>query len=229
MNIERIPIGIRGLDAMIENGLEKGSITLITGESGTGKTTIGLQFIYAGLLKNEGGIYVTFDESSESIRKSALNYGWNLKDFEDRKMLKIIDISTKDTHDIKVVEYAKILEGINELSAKRVVIDSINSIITLIDKMPDQKIAMIELCDLLREKKCTSLLISDESQNISNTIGPLVDGIIALYNKVSGGDTRFRSLEVIKMRRTDHHKKRTWFKITRNGIQVDYKEYPIVW
>jgi len=50
---ERISMGIEGLDQMMAGGVTRGSITLISGASGTGKTIIALHYAYAGLQQGE--------------------------------------------------------------------------------------------------------------------------------------------------------------------------------
>ena len=49
MQLERVKTGIYGLDELIEGGLPKDSITLVSGNSGTGKTTLSLQYLYNGV------------------------------------------------------------------------------------------------------------------------------------------------------------------------------------
>ena len=63
MTVERLSTGIAGLDALIEGGIPKGSTVLIAGNPGSGKTVLTAHFLYAGLIKNENGIYVSFSEA----------------------------------------------------------------------------------------------------------------------------------------------------------------------
>ncbi|MDI6807071.1 MAG: ATPase domain-containing protein, partial [Candidatus Aenigmarchaeota archaeon] len=57
MVVERTSTGIPGLDKLIEGGYPKGSVVLVSGGPGTGKTLLGLQFIYQGAKANEPGVY----------------------------------------------------------------------------------------------------------------------------------------------------------------------------
>jgi len=57
----RVTLGIEGLDAMLEGGLIRPSICALIGTYGTGKTTLGIQFITEGLLQREKCIYISLD------------------------------------------------------------------------------------------------------------------------------------------------------------------------
>ncbi|MFH1442772.1 MAG: ATPase domain-containing protein, partial [Candidatus Micrarchaeota archaeon] len=59
----RVPTGIPGLDELIEGGFEKGSVILVVGDTGTGKSTFAMQYLYNGATKyKEPGVYLTFEE-----------------------------------------------------------------------------------------------------------------------------------------------------------------------
>ena len=67
---ERIPSGIDGLDQLIEGGFVKGHQILLAGQSGTGKTIFGCQFLLEGARHGETSLYITIEESPESIVKN---------------------------------------------------------------------------------------------------------------------------------------------------------------
>lgn len=64
MKGDRVPTGIEGLDPSIEGGFPRGSLILLAGNPGTGKTVFGAQFLYRGAsVYGEPGVYVSFAES----------------------------------------------------------------------------------------------------------------------------------------------------------------------
>ena len=73
-----ISTGIAGLDDILSGGLPGGHFFLIEGEPGSGKTTIGLQFLMAGAQSGEQVLYVTLSESTKEIQKVARSHGWDL-------------------------------------------------------------------------------------------------------------------------------------------------------
>lgn len=72
---ERFPTKIRELDRVLGGGIIAGSVVLIGGEPGIGKSTLALQSAYA--LSNNGSsvLYVTGEESSKQIRLRAERLG----------------------------------------------------------------------------------------------------------------------------------------------------------
>ncbi|HQJ88979.1 MAG TPA: ATPase domain-containing protein, partial [Methanoregulaceae archaeon] len=61
--VERVRMGIDGLDEMLSGGLIRGTIAAIVGTYGTGKTTFALHFIWEGLTRGENVIYISLEES----------------------------------------------------------------------------------------------------------------------------------------------------------------------
>jgi len=72
--------GIAGLDRILAGGLARGSLFLIEGEPGSGKTTAALQFLMTGADAGEETLYITLSESERELRSSAASHGWTLGD-----------------------------------------------------------------------------------------------------------------------------------------------------
>src|SRR5437773_6155825 len=86
-----VQTGIRGLDSILTGGIPRGNVILLEGSIGTGKTTIGVEFIYRGASEfGEPGIIVLFEVSPQKVIRDAAQFGWNLADLERRNLLKII-------------------------------------------------------------------------------------------------------------------------------------------
>jgi len=72
--------GIDGFDELVVGGLPRGQTVLVTGGTGTGKSTFALQFVYKGAkVYDEPGIYVTMEEKIPSVLNNASTYGWDLE------------------------------------------------------------------------------------------------------------------------------------------------------
>jgi circadian clock protein KaiC len=74
----RIRTGIEGLDDVLAGGLPKDRVYLLTGEPGTGKTELAMQFLLEGIRNGERSVYVTLSETADELRAAAASHGWNL-------------------------------------------------------------------------------------------------------------------------------------------------------
>lgn len=90
--MEKVPTGIYGLDSLIEGGFNKNSATIVVGATGTGKSTLALQFLRKGLSLGEEGVYITLEERKEQIIAEAAEMGWmDLKDYLEDGQLVFIE------------------------------------------------------------------------------------------------------------------------------------------
>src|SRR5688500_2416223 len=83
--------GINGLDAILGGGIPRSNVILVEGAIGTGKTTMGVEFVYRGARQfNEPGIIVLFEVSPEKVVRDAAKLGWDLAALEREHRLKIV-------------------------------------------------------------------------------------------------------------------------------------------
>jgi circadian clock protein KaiC len=82
--------GIQGLDVMTNGGLPQGSVTLVAGGAGTGKTLFSLHFVVAGVAAGEPALYVTFQETPEHLKAIAEGFGWDLGKYVDQGLLELL-------------------------------------------------------------------------------------------------------------------------------------------
>src|ERR1700723_558494 len=82
----RIETGISGLDDILHGGLPQGHLYLIEGDPGTGKTTLALQFLLAGIRQGENVIYVTLSESRRELEQVARSHGWSTESLQIYEM-----------------------------------------------------------------------------------------------------------------------------------------------
>src|SRR6185503_8878889 len=78
-SVETQSTGVEGLDRILKGGLPKNRLYLIEGNPGTGKTTLGLQYLLEGASKGEACLYVTLSESKEELTSAAKSHGWSLE------------------------------------------------------------------------------------------------------------------------------------------------------
>jgi circadian clock protein KaiC len=77
--VEKISTGIAGLDDILDGGLPRDHMYLVQGESGTGKTTLGLQFVLAGVEAGEEVLFISLSETAQDLHQIAAAHGWSLE------------------------------------------------------------------------------------------------------------------------------------------------------
>ncbi|MGZ5490819.1 MAG: ATPase domain-containing protein [Nitrososphaeraceae archaeon] len=204
MTVERLSTGIAGLDALIEGGIPKGFTVLIAGNPGTGKTVLTTHFLYAGLTKNENGIYVSFTEADYSFYNNTDRFGMKFREFAKQNKFSFIDFSAVTQDGIQDA-LEEILATIKETHAKRIVIDSFSAIFQAFVNPNDARIVLhVVLGKMLRAEGVTTMVIGEVpigSASIGAGIEEFVaDGIIKLEHGVTNASPII--LKVIKMRTT---------------------------
>jgi circadian clock protein KaiC len=196
--------GIEGLDTILNGGFPAGSTIMLDGAPGTGKTILGMQFLYEGATRhNENGIYITFEEFPEQIYKDMKAFDWDLKSLEQEKKLRVICISPEI-----LVQQMKHPNGlfdqlVKEIDCKRVVIDSLNLFHFGIEDPVEKRKIIYMLRNILRKYNLTTLLIHEQTSLHKEEIpfvSYVVDGVIRLSLQAHNEIYRKRTLEVLKMR-----------------------------
>jgi len=233
---ERVPTGIEGFDELCGGGLLRDHTYLISGTSGAGKTIFALQFIYNGITKyNENGIIIATEERPEHIRDNAKGFGWDLRALEDDGKLAIIDaastkigIPSQEKYvDVRPFDMRSMMDQIimiqEEIDAKRAVIDSTTSIGFYLQDPAKIRVELLKLSTTLEILGLTSVMTSevvdDDHPSRFGVENFVTEGTIALYYKRME-NVRVRSLEIFKMRGSDHSKKIHPYDITKEGIVV---------
>lgn len=117
----RVKTGISGIDSLIDGGLPRGSVLLLPGCVGSGKTIFSLQFIAQGARKfNERGLYISFEEHENRLREQASRFGWDFDSMERKGMVKLIRLPGTSLGQI----LEDLEKTINSFKPKRLVIDS---------------------------------------------------------------------------------------------------------
>lgn len=221
---ERVKTGINGLDELMFGGIPEGSLTLLTGTCGTGKTIMSTQFIYFGAMNGDNAVYVSFEETPENIKANARLCGWNFDELE--KKGNVLFVKYDPYHAEDIIEMLE--NSIRKMKAKRVVIDSISALGLYVRDVPEIRKIIFGLGSMLHRLGCTTLMISEvlsEQKDLSR-FGVeefVADGVIVLYY-MRAKSQYTRSITVWKMRGSDHSQKLHPYKITHEGIVVYSKE-----
>lgn len=222
----RVRTGINGFDELISGGFERESIVLVVGQAGTGKTIMGLQFLYKGAVDyNEPGVFISFEEDRGSLLRQSLQFGWDFEGLEKQGKFSLLEFKPHQVTKILEEGGGQIRDSLAEISAKRVVIDSITAYGLLFKDEYKRREKILEFFNLLRKWGITAVVICEDSpediEREEGSIGYISDAVISLYyahDREKG--IRIHSLEVLKMRGTKHTNKVCAMNFEQEGLYV---------
>ncbi|HII61307.1 ATPase domain-containing protein [Pyrococcus horikoshii] len=215
--------GIEYFDKYIlRGGFPNGSMILIVGEPGTGKTILSATYLYNGAKKfGEKGMYISLAETKWEFYKGMKQLGMDFEELENNGLFKFIDLVTV-SKDAVEKEIELLMSEISSFHPKRIVIDSISVFTQLLGAEKTRIFLHTILGRFIKANDATALLIAEKPIG-SKTIGYgveefVVDGVIILKYKSFGEVTR-RVMEIPKMRRRKIERAEYEYVITKNGIE----------
>jgi circadian clock protein KaiC len=227
--MDRVQTGIKGLDEMLFGGFLPQTANLVEGAPGTGKTTIGMQFIYSGITQfNEPGLIITFEEFPQQIYNDAAEFGWDFERLEKEDKLKVI-MTSPEVSRLDVESVGGMIEtSVAQMGARRVLIDSITHFERLTQDLVELRSLEYSFINGLKREGLTSLLTREsptllgEAPQEDSNIAFVVDSYM-LLRYVEIESTIHKALLVLKMRGSDHAKDIRQFAVTDQGIEVRSK------
>lgn len=216
---ERVSTGNVEFDRMIEGGFPRGSVVLLAGSPGAGKTVFSAGFIYNGAVDNgEPGVYVCFAESRDKFLRDMKRFGMDFEPLIRRGKVAVLDLSLGTEVDVQSA-LNQILETITTMGAKRLVIDSITGIFAGVKSELEKRHVLRLLYRLVQKTGCTTIIIADMpwgSERIGSGIEEFIaDGIILMENRYNNNGNLERRIKVLKMRGTEHTLKTHKYRIDR--------------
>ncbi|MFQ6107311.1 MAG: KaiC domain-containing protein [Thermoplasmata archaeon] len=224
--MELVETGVKGLDEMLGGGLPKNHIVTILGAFGTGKTTLALQFVWKGLSKGEKCIFITLEETVDSIKENALSFGWDLQRYQDEELLAIVKLEPADVKTTLTRVKSELPHFIAKFGADRLAIDSISLLNMMFPDEVERRTQLFELYQQIKSTGATALLTAEaKDDNPRSSRDGLVeyvsDGVILLlFNEPEGSKDTQLVIQVIKIRRRKHSRQRKPYLITSRGIDV---------
>ena len=227
--MDRVKTGIKGLDEMLAGGFLAESANLVEGAPGTGKTTLGMQFIYSGIAQfGEPGLILTFEEFPQQYYHDAETLGWNLREMEQANKLRVImtspEVSKADLEQVG----GRISALAREVGAKRILVDSLSHFERLSSDPVELRNMLYGFINALKREGLTSVLTREspvligESESAEEDVAFIADSYTMLrYVEIESAIRK--ALLVLKLRGSDHAKDIRQFEITSNGIEVRSK------
>ncbi len=225
MSTDRVKTHIKGLDEMLQGGFLPQTANLVEGPPGTGKSTLGMQFIYNGIKHhNEPGLIVTFEEFPQQYYRDAEAFGWDFRQLERQDKLRVI-MTSPEVSRADLESVGGTIETLaREMGARRILIDSISHFDQLTSDPVELRSVVYSFINALKREGLTSILTRESpmllgSDEGHNEIAFVVDSYI-LLRYVEIESTIRKALLALKMRGSDHAKDIRQYEITRNGIEV---------
>lgn len=226
MDKTRIPTGITGLDEMIQGGFLPYTANLVEGAPGTGKSTLGMQFIQHGIMVcDEPGLILTFEEFPKQYYRDAANFGWDFASHEKYDLLRVIMSSPEVTQsDLRQIN-GRIEILVDQIGAKRILVDSLSHLERLTTDPVELRQITYEFINGLKRLGLTSILTREnpallgETPDSEEDLAFVVDSYTMLrYVELQGAV--HKALLVLKLRGSNHAKDIRQYAVTGHGIEV---------
>ena len=225
----RVSTGIEGLDHLLGGGLPAARFHLVQGDPGSGKTTLGLQFLLEGMRRGENVLYVTLSETGEELRSVAHSHGWDvsaLPVFELAAGVEYLNVSEQNSlfepSEVELAEVTRaLLAEVARVKPVRVVFDSLSELRLLAQSALRYRRQLLALKQHFAERGATVLMADDRTSEVSDLqLQSLAHGVITLEQLAPVYGPERRRLRVGKMRGIEFRGGYHDFRIERGGLRI---------
>ena len=214
--------GVPALDALVGGGLDRGTSTLIIGPSGSGKSSLSLQFVHAALQRGESALILVFDEVRSVFLRRAQGMGFELKPFLDQGLLHLRQIDPAELTPAELPSAVR--DAVESDGARIVVLDSLSG---YLNAMPEEHFMMLQMHEMLsylNQQGVVTILVLAQHGMVGHMASPvdltyLSDAVVLLRFFEAGGKLR-RALSVLKKRTGRHEETIREYRISARGIAV---------
>ena len=226
--LQHCPTGITGLDDITHGGLPRDRTTLVAGGPGCGKTLLGVEFLVRGVERGEPGVFLAFEETAEELTANVASLGWELDTMcADGKL--IVDhikvererIDQTGDYDLEAL-FIRIRYAIEEVSARRVVLDTIEVLFSALDDTARLRAELRRLFSWLKGQGVTAIVTAERGEGSLTRHGLeeyVADCVISLDHRVDD-QIAVRRIRVVKQRGSSHGTNEYPFLIGEDGLTV---------
>ena len=229
IQLTKASTGIRGLDEVTHGGLPQGRCTLLSGGPGCGKTVLALQILVNGAKNSEPGIFVAFEEDATRIVVNAATFGWDLPDLQNKDLF-FLDGKPRPEDlwagDFDLTGLLAMLKAkSDQIKAKRIVFDSIDVLLSLLDNPQAERRELFRLNDWLVSNEITGIVTCKNNDSglsgldYKDFMQYMVDCVINLSHEM---DDRIahRSLRVVKYRGSGFYSGEVTLLLSEQGAEI---------
>ena len=218
----RISSGVPGLDDLMGGrGFYRGSVVLVSGTAGTGKTTLAAHFLEAACRRGERAMMFSFEESPQTLVRDMRSVGIDL-DRWVRKGLLVLQAVRTNSQGLEA-HLAAMARDMEEFKPKAVAIDPVSGFTSQGDAW-QAKNMVVQLCDSIRASGATTMLTNltqggAETERTESGISSAADAWILVRDAESDGE-RNRLIHVLKARGMAHSNQVHEFQLTAKGVEI---------
>ncbi len=224
---ERVSSGIRQLDAMLgAKGFYRGSSILISGQAGTGKTSLAAAFVNAACKRGEKSLYFLFEESESQLMRNMQSIGIDLEPWTKKGLLKFVAV--RPTAYSLEMHLSMMLKLFEEFQPRVIAVDPISNLYPVGDDIQVRSMLM-RLIDYAKTANITGLFtnltmgaVAGSAYTVEQTdlhVSSLMDAWLILKN-VEGNGERNRAFSIIKARGMAHSNQLAEFVLSDKGIDI---------
>ncbi len=227
--LNKTPTGIRGLDEITYGGLPQGRCSLLSGGPGCGKTVLALQILVNGAKQGEPGIFVAFEEDAKRIVINAATFGWDLPDLQNKELFFLDGKPRAEdiwSGDFELTGLLAILKAkADQIGAKRIVFDSIDVLLSLLDNPKAERRELFRLNDWLVTNAMTGIVTCKNNDSglsgldYKDFMQYMVDCVIDLTHEMDDR-VAHRSLRVVKYRGSGFYSGEVTLLLGENGAEI---------
>jgi circadian clock protein KaiC len=224
----RVSTGVPGLDYLLRGGLPSHRIHLVEGHPGSGKTTLGLQFLLEGAKRGESCMYITLSETADELRANAASHGWDLSQLHVEELQPAENLRPEEQYtlfhpsEIELGDLSRnVFESVERYKPARAVLDSVSDMRLLARDSLRYRRQILALKQFFVGRGCTVLLLNETGVSDTDAhIQSLAHGVIKLEQAVHDFGIARRRLEIVKLRGVAYVGGFHDFRIQTGGMRV---------